>query len=103
MAPQSKKTNTKSSTKKKTTVKKTPAKRRTRKKITKISNFKKNTLIVLGVFLMISLVVFGYFLGQNDKDSRTKQVKKTESAKVVKNIQPNHQNLLLRQYWHVVE
>ena len=67
MAPQSKKTNTKSSSpKKKTTAKKTPVKKRTRKKTTKTSNFKKNIFIVLGVFLMISLVTFGYFLGQNN-------------------------------------
>ncbi len=89
MAPQSKKTNTKSSSsKKKTTTRKTPVKRKTRKKTTKTSNFKKNIFIVIGVFLMISLVAFGYFLGQNDKDTGIKQVKKTESVKVVKNTKP---------------
>jgi len=89
MAPQSKKMNTKSSSqKKKTTTRKTPVKRKTRKKTTKTSNFKKNIFIVLGVFLMISLVAFGYFLGQNDKESSIKQVKKTESVKVVKNNKP---------------
>ncbi len=89
MAPQSKKTNTKSSSpKKKTTTRKTPVKKRTRKKTTKTSNFKKNIFVLLGVFLMISLVAFGYFLGQNDKDPSIKQVKKTESVKVVKNNKP---------------
>ncbi len=89
MAPQSKKTNTKSSSqKKKTAVSKKPVKRRTRKKTTKISNFKKNIFIVIGVFLMISLVAFGYFLGQNDKDIGIKQAKKTESVKVVKKNEP---------------
>jgi len=89
MAPQSKKTNTKSSSpKKKTTTRKTPVKKRTRKKTGKNSNFKKNIFVLLGVFLMISLVAFGYFLGQNDKDPNIKQVKKTESVKVVKNNKP---------------
>jgi len=89
MAPQSKKTNTKSSSsKKKTTTRKTPVKKRTRKKTSKNSNFKKNIFVLLGVFLMISLVAFGYFLGQNDKDTGIKPVKKTESVKVVKNNKP---------------
>jgi len=89
MAPQSKKTNTKSSSpRKKTTTRKTPVKKRTRKKTGKNSNFKKNIFVLLGVFLMISLVAFGYFLGQNDKDPNIKQVKKTESVKVVKNNKP---------------
>jgi polysaccharide deacetylase 2 family uncharacterized protein YibQ len=57
MANQPKKTNTRSSTRK------TPAKKRTRRKD---ATFKKSLLIVLGVFFMISLVTFGYFLGQND-------------------------------------
>jgi len=38
------------------------SKRRTKKK----STFKTSLFIVLGVFLMISMVAFGYFLGQND-------------------------------------
>ncbi len=85
MAPPSKKTNTKSSspkkktTAKKTTVKKVPAKKRTRKKTTKTSNFKKNIFIVLGVFLMISLVSFGYFLGQNDTVNRQATQKNNET------------------------
>ncbi len=60
MATQPKKTNTQSSTRK------TPEKKRRRKKSRKSSNFKKSIFIVLGVFLMISMVAFGYFLGQND-------------------------------------
>ena len=60
MATQPKKTNTQSSTRK------TPAKKRRRRKSTKSSNFKKSLFIVLGVFLMISMVAFGYFLGKND-------------------------------------
>lgn len=46
--------------------KKNTFKKKTRKKITKNSNFKKSIFIVLGVFLMISMVAFGYFLGQQD-------------------------------------
>jgi len=88
MAPQSKKTNTKSSSsKKKTTAKKTPVKRRTRKKITKISNFKKNILIVLGVFLMIFLVIFGYFLGQNDTAKSQAAVSKAHKSKEIYSTQ----------------
>lgn len=60
MPTQPKKTNTQSSTKK------TPEKKRRRKKSRKSSNFKKSLFIVLGVFLMIFMVTFGYFLGQND-------------------------------------
>lgn len=85
MAPQSKKTNTKSSsTKKKTTVRKASVKKRTPKITGKNSNFKKNIFVLVAVFLMISLVAFGYFLGQNDKDSSIKQIKKSESVKVIK-------------------
>ena len=82
MAPQSKKTNSKSSSpKKKTTTRKTPVKKRTAKKTTKISNFKKNILIVIGVFLMISLVTFGYFLGQNNTENSQATVSKTHENK----------------------
>ena len=93
MASQPKKTNSRSSTEKKKTtaknpsVKKTPVKKRTRKKTTKKSNPKKHIFIVLGVFLMISLVAFGYFLGQNDTGSgqtpiaQTYKTHETESKK----------------------
>ncbi len=88
MASQPKKTNTRSSiAKKKTTAKKTPIKKRTRKKTIKKSNPKKHIFIVLGVFLMISLVAFGYFLGQNDTGSgqtpiaQTYKTHETESKK----------------------
>lgn len=81
MATQSKKTNTRSS------IKKTPANKRRGKKSTKGSTFKKSLFIVLGVFLMISLVAFGYFLGQNDMGSsqnpivQTYKTSETESKK----------------------
>ncbi len=68
MASQPKKTNTRSSTvKKRTTAKKKPVKKRVAGKKTKKSNFKKNIFIVFAVFFMISLVAFGYFLGQQDR------------------------------------
>lgn len=62
MAAQPKKTNTKSSSAKSKTVRK----RRSSRKKSNHSNLKKNIFIVLGVFLMISMVAFGYFLGKQD-------------------------------------
>lgn len=62
MATQPKKTNTKSSATKSKTIRK----RRSSRKKSNNSNFKKSLFIVLGVFLMISMVAFGYFLGQQD-------------------------------------
>jgi polysaccharide deacetylase 2 family uncharacterized protein YibQ len=85
MAPQSKKSSNKSSqNKKKSTVKK-----RTRKTSKKTSHFKKNIFVVLGVFLMISLVAFGYFLGQNDlSDNRSNltQVDKSKELHTAKKL-----------------
>ena len=81
MATQPKKTNTKSSSRK------SPLKKKTRRKTTKGSNLKKSIFIVLGVFLMISMVSFGYFLGQQDMLSaqtpiaQTHKTKETESKK----------------------
>ena len=78
MATQPKKTNTNSSTGK------TPTRKRRRRKSTKSSTFKKSIFIVLGVFLMIFLVPFGYFLGQHDAgngQNPIEQTNKTESKK----------------------
>ena len=58
MAEQSKKNSSGSSSRRR----RSSSKSRTKKK----STFKTSLFIVLGVFLMISLVAFGYFLGQND-------------------------------------
>ncbi len=89
MAPQSKKPNTKpSSSKKKVTAKKAIIKKTPAKKTKKVSNLKKNILIVMGVFLMISLVAFGYFLGQNGQDKSIKEIKKPEVVKVVQKPKP---------------
>ncbi len=71
MATQPKKTNTNSSTRK------TPTRKRRRRKSTKGSTFKKSIFIVLGVFLMISLVAFGYFLGQNDMENSQSPIAQT--------------------------
>jgi len=60
MARQPKKTNSRTSTAKKTSTKST------RRRSKKTATFKKSLFIVLGVFLMISMVAFGYFLGQHD-------------------------------------
>lgn len=62
--------------------KKVPAKKRTRRKSKKTSSFKKNALVVFGVFLLIAMVSFGYFLGQNNtaKNEKT-QFKKVQSSK----------------------
>ena len=81
MATQPKKTNTNSSTGK------TPTRKKRRRKNTKSSTFKKSIFIVLGVFLMISLVAFGYFLGQHDAENgqnpiaQTYKTHQTESKK----------------------
>ncbi|PHS37709.1 MAG: hypothetical protein COB07_10170 [Sulfurovum sp.] len=97
MAPQPKKRNSKSSTqKKKTTAKKTLLNKRTRKKTTKKPNPKKHIFIVLGVFLMISLVTFGYFLGQYDmKNGQTpmSQVYKTHDAENKKKLLDDLSNI----------
>ena len=47
------------------------------------SNFKKHISIVLGVFMMISMVAFGYFLGQHDLlngQTSIPQIYKTDEA-----------------------
>jgi len=72
MAVQSKKN--KSKPKSKTTTKKKPvAKKSTansrKRKSTKKSHVKKNILTVLAVFMMITFVVFGYYLGKNSDDT----------------------------------
>jgi len=72
MASQSKKNSNKSSVnKKRTAVKKStaktiPSKKRIRKKSKKISHTKRNIFIVIVSLMIISLISFGYFLGQKD-------------------------------------
>jgi len=62
MAPQSKKNN-RSSSSKKSVQKKTPAKKRVKKKVKKGSGFKKGFFIFLGILFIISIVAFAYMLG----------------------------------------
>lgn len=86
MAHQSKKTTTKSSPRKK------PAQKGRRKKSTKGATFKKSLFIVLGVFLMIAMVIFGYFLGQRDQENTQKvttQNYKTQSPDNVNRLLEN--------------
>ena len=75
MANPSKKTKTKPSPRKK------PVQKRRRRKSTKGSTLKKSIFIVLGVLLMIAMVIFGYFLGQQDRfngHTPTAQISKTD-------------------------
>ncbi len=69
--------------KKTTTKKKSSTKKPTRKKRVKKSNFRKNIFIVLGVFLLILFVAFGYFLGQAEvsKPVEIDKVKKSHTTK----------------------
>ena len=69
MATQPKKTNTTSS--------QNTSRKRRRRKTKKKPAFKKSIYIVLGVFLMISLVAFGYFLGQNAKTNSQTPIAQT--------------------------
>ncbi len=85
MATQPKKTNTKSSATKSKSVRK----RRSSRNKSNNSNFKKSLFIVLGVFFMISLVAFGYFLGKQDDISTQKyiaQTYKTDDAESKKKL-----------------
>lgn len=65
MPAQRKKTKPKTRAKKKPAAKKSALKRRTRRGKKK-SSLKKNIFVVLGVFFVISMVAFGYFLGNNN-------------------------------------
>lgn len=66
---------------KSTVKKKTPIPKNRRKNSTKTSNSKKHIVVFLGVLLMISLVAFGYFLGQNKKNTAS-----TKSPSVKKEL-----------------
>ena len=57
-------------TKKKTSTKKTSTNKRPRKKTKQKSHFKKNIFMVIGLFLILFFVVFGYFSGQSDTDKK---------------------------------
>lgn len=102
MAPRSGKNNKISTAKKRTTPKKTTSKKQTVKKRTvrkkkKRSSSKKGIVLFLVLFVMVSLVAFGYYLGQQDKaapvvkNHKTALHKKAEqhkkTSKVFSNIE----------------
>ena len=78
MAPQAKK---KKPVSKKSPVKKTVNKKRTHRKSKKSSNFKRDTLIFLALFLMVALIAFGYFLGQKHSAESKKTVPASKKIK----------------------
>jgi len=82
MAPQSKK-NSQSSSGKKSPVKKAPSKKRPKKK-TK-SQWPKHLLTAFGLFFIISLISFAYYLGQKETGKESAQ------TKVVKHISKTRQ------------
>jgi len=79
MATQPKKTDRKVSPKKRTVQK------RKRTKPAKGSTFKKSIFIVLGVLLMISMVVFGYFLGQQDSAGTQMPTAQSHKRDIIEN------------------
>jgi polysaccharide deacetylase 2 family uncharacterized protein YibQ len=83
MAFQSKK---KKPVSKKNPVRKTVNKKRRRKKSKKSSNFKRNLFIVLALFMMISLLAFGYFLGQKSTSVVKPKVVQNEKHKKVVSV-----------------
>lgn len=70
-----KKSTSKKSTSKKTAHRKSTYKKRTTSKSKKVSSWKKNILIVLGVFSSISFVAFGYFLGNEERSNSMARTK----------------------------
>ncbi len=78
MAPQSKKNSKSSSSRKKSPVKKAPSKKRSKKK-TK-SQWPKHLFTAFGLFFIISLISFAYYLGQKETE------KEAAKSKVVKYI-----------------
>ena len=72
--------------KKSTPKKRTPAQKRTRKKSKKSFNSKRNILIVSALFLIISLIAFGYFLGQESNSSDKPKVVQNDTHTKVKSI-----------------
>jgi len=75
-----KSTKIKPKTKKKPTAKKSTTRRRTRKRQKK-SNLKKNIFVFFGVLFVIAMVVFGYFLGNNNTSSKYKTIHSKTSQK----------------------
>ena len=80
MPTQRKKTKPKTKAQKKPASKKSTLKRRTRRGKKK-SSVKKNIFVVLGVLLLISMVAFGYFLGNNNSSAKNKTLHSKTSIK----------------------
>jgi len=89
--PAAKKPVTKKTSPKKTSPKKPSSKKRSRKKGKNTSTLKRDVLTVLGLFLLISLVSFAYFLGQGETNKnhpvKTKKVI-SHTSKVAKKTVP---------------
>ena len=80
MPAQRKKTKPKTKAQKKPASKKSTLKRRTRRGKKK-NSLKKNIFVILGVLLLISMVAFGYFLGNNGSSSQHKTLHSKTSTK----------------------
>ncbi len=80
MPAQRKKTKPKTKAQKKPASKKSTPKRRTRRRKKK-SSLKKNIFVILGVLLVISMVSFGYFLGNNNSSVKHKTLHSKTSQK----------------------
>jgi polysaccharide deacetylase 2 family uncharacterized protein YibQ len=97
MAPQSKKNSKRPSTKK----------RKKSRKFKKVFHSKQNIFIVVALFFFVSLVVFGYYLGQSSDVSTQQQeklIEKKKHPKVVKDLSkiqtaklPKPQNIVVAQ------
>ncbi|PHS34403.1 MAG: hypothetical protein COA92_00460 [Sulfurovum sp.] len=59
------------------------------KKSIKSSGFKKNIFIILGVFTVITLVTFGYFLGYKEGSEHSRQDKTLNDLSQLKTKKPN--------------
>ncbi|KYJ85551.1 divergent polysaccharide deacetylase family protein [Sulfurovum riftiae] len=86
MAPRSKNSKTSATKKRSSSVKSTPkkqtkpkSKKRTVSKKKKQGSSKKGLLLSLVIFVMVSLVAFGYYLGQNESSSPSKAERKMVS------------------------
>lgn len=61
----------------------TSSKKRVSQKRGALSKLKKSILVVSGVFLMISMVSFGYYLGQNGENGRVPQKEPVSESKIL--------------------
>jgi len=85
MPAQRKKTKPKTKAQKKPASKKSMPKRRTRRGKKK-SSLKKNIFVILGVLFVITMVAFGYFLGNNNSSAKHKTLHSKTSSKDKNNV-----------------